>query len=435
MRAGGYWLLAAALAGAACSRTPPTTAPTVPPVAVAAYGYDDERRAAEQAVAAAKAAIARGPVVWPQWKTLAEAQLVQAQLTGDYTGYKAAAESLAQAFALASGGGPFFARAKYNFTLHRLGLVEADLKRAEKENDPDRTAILGLRADVAFYRGHYDQALAGYRAAIERSEDVSGLVRLAVCHARMGHASEAHALIDRAEAIYHGDSPHPRAWLALQHGLIELDRGRYDTALAHYHHALRELPGWWLAREHIAEIHALQGDAETALREYGEIVEETNSPEFMDAMAKLLGERGDHAAAQNWISRARQLYDARLATLPEATYGHGLDHFLLFGTPEEALELARKNHALRPNGESAIKLAHALLRAGKVSEAVPLMRAALLSGWNTAELHMAAAQVFAAAGLAAESAEQAARAMQMNPHAAKQYSSGGALSQPVGERR
>ncbi len=390
------------------------------PVSVASY--EDERRAAEQAVRDVQAAIALGPVVWPQWANLAEAQRGLAQLTGDYRLYSEAEQSLAKAFALAgSKGGPYLARARFNVGVHRLDRVEADLDRAAAENDPDLTAILALRADLAFYRGHYQEALLGYRRVLERREDLPSLVRLALWHARMGHLSEALALLDRAEAIHHGDSQHPRAFLALQRGLIELDRGRWDLALAHYHHALRLLPGWWQAAEHIAEIHALQGDAETARREYSAVIRDTDRPEFMDALARLERERGDEAAAQGWIAKARKLYDARLATLPEAAYGHGLDHFLQFGTPSEALALARKNHALRPNGESQVPLADALLRAGDVREAETVMRIALASGWQTAKLHAAAARVFAVAGRAGESAQQRALAKALNPRAAQQY--------------
>lgn len=414
----------AVLAG--CNKSPSNAAVVAPPspvpVAVATpYTYADERAASERTVAEARAAIERGPVVWPQWQVLAQAQLAQTQLTGDYTGYREAEQSLAQAFALAGNGGPYLARARHNFTVHRLHLVEADLLRAERETDPDHVSILGLRADLAFYRGDYDAALAGYRAALARREDLNGLVRLALFHARMGHGSEAAALLNRADAITPAEALHTHAWLALQQGLLALYSGRWDYALAHYEHALRLLPGWWLAREHVAEIHALQGNADVALREYTDIIRDTGNPEFMDAMSSLLRARGDEAGAHVWITKARALYEQRLATQPEATYGHGLDHFLQFGTPQEALELARKNVALRPYGDSQIKLVDALLHAGETQEALKVIRAVLATDWNTAELHAAAARTFAAAGLAPLAREQAKLAKAMNPHAATQY--------------
>ncbi|MDP3856506.1 MAG: hypothetical protein Q8Q73_01955 [Stagnimonas sp.] len=426
MRARARALLVAALLCAACSRpVPPPVEPAAttpaPAAEPAAYRYADELAASRQRVAEARAAIARGPVVWPQWATLAAAQLALARLRGDYADYLEVEQSLAQAFAISGRGGPYLERARYHFSVHRLDRVDADLALAERENNPDPAAILGLRADLDFYRGRYPEALAGYRAALARREDLGGLVRLALWHARMGHHSEALALFDRADAIYHGDSPYPRAWLALQRGLLALERGRWDDAMAHYQHALRLLPDWWLAREHIAEIYALRGEAAPARREYEAVIAETGNPEYMDAMAKLAEHEGRHDEARQWIAKARAGYDQRLAQLPEASYGHGLDHFLQFGPPDLALRLARANHAQRPNGEAQIKLADALLHNGQAAEAVQLMRRALASEWDTPELHAAAARSFAAAGLGAEARAQAALAKAGNPHAAQQF--------------
>jgi len=413
-------LLGAALLGAACTPSGPAE-PAAPVSEAPAYGYADELEGARRRVSEARAAIERGPVVWPQWETLAAAQLALAQLTGDYGAYLDAGESLKQAFAISGRSGPYLARARYHFSVHRLDRVDADLDLAARESRPDLTAILGLRADLDFYRGRYQQALAGYREALSQREDLGGLTRLALWHARMGHISEALALFDRAERIYHGDSPHPRAWLALQRGLLELERGQWDLAMAHYQHALRLLPGWWLAREHVAEIHALRGEQAAARAEYQAVIAETGNPEFMDAMAKLAAAEGKAEESRQWIARARAAYDQRLAQLPEATYGHGLDHFLQFGPPEMALQLARANHRQRPGGEAQIKLAEALLMNARTAEALAVVRRALDSGWSTPELHVAAARVYLVAGQPVEARRQAALAWAGNAHAVRQF--------------
>lgn len=412
----------AALMLAACDRAPPPPSPV--PVVVTEpvpYRYADERDALRQRVTEAEAALSRGPVVWPQWETLARAQLALAQLEGDYAGYLAAGQSLERAFALAGQGGPYLSRARYHFSVHRLDRVDADLDAAARENDPDLAGIALLRADLDFHRGRYTQALEGYRAALRLREDLPGLTRLALWHARMGHGSEAAALLDRAWAIYHGDSPHPRAWLALQRGLLALDRGDWDAALAHYRHALRLLPGWWLAREHVAEIHALRGETAQARAGYESVIADTGHPEFMDAMAELSAGEGRSDESAAWIARARAAYQQRLAQLPEASYGHGVDHFLRYGTPQEALQLARANHRQRPFGESQLRLAEALLRAGEAKEALQVVQKALASGWETAELYAVAARVFAATDRPAESEASAARARALNPHAERQF--------------
>lgn len=415
--------LCGALALAACSQATPPPAAAAPALAAApaVYSYADERAAAEAEVAEAKAAIARGPVVWPQWETLGNAELALAQLTGDYAQYTQAGQSLDEAFVLAGRGGPYLSRARYHLAVHRLDRVEADLAHAQAGNNPDLVGIEAARADLAFYRGQYGAAVDGYRAVLERRETVPVLTRLALWHGQKGHLSEALALLDRADAITYGEAPHLRAWLALQRGLLYLERGRWNLAQAHYQRALRLLPGWWLAQEHIAEVHALQGEHEQAIALYTAVIEDTGHPEFIDALAGVLLEQGDREAAQRWIVTARQRYEQRLAALPEASYGHALEHFLEHATPAEALALARRNHTLRPDVEAKIALAEALLGADQAGAALPVLREALRTGNNTAALHAMAARVFAANGLAAKARAEKTRALAINRHAARQY--------------
>src|SRR5262249_31405270 len=130
-----------------------------------------------------------------------------------------------------------------------------------------------------------------------------------------------------------------RAYLSLLRGLVALERGRWDEALARYAEGDREFPGWWLLREHEAEIHALQGKKDEAIAAYRQLVDETSDPEYMDALARLV----PAPEAGTWVARARTVHDARLARFPEAAYGHALEHYLLFEDPARAVELAEKN--------------------------------------------------------------------------------------------
>jgi hypothetical protein len=78
--------------------------------------------------------------------------------------------------------------------------------------------------------------------------------------------------------------------------------------------------------------------------------------------------------------------------LPEASYGHALEHFLEFPHPDHrrsadakrAVDVARKNVALRPNGEAKTRLAQAYVRAGPIAEARADIAKVLASKWARA---------------------------------------------------
>jgi predicted Zn-dependent protease len=147
----------------------------------------------------------------------------------------------------------------------------------------------------------------------------------------------------------------------------------------------------------------------------------------MDELARLLREGKTPETATQWIRRAEGIHRERLKTLGEASIGHAVDHFLQFGTPAEALSLARQNAELRPFGEAQIALAAALFRAGQAGAAAELIARVEQSGWNTAQLHAIAAQINAGLGRRAEADLHRAKAVAMNPHALRVYP----LAQPV----
>ena len=389
--------------------------------ASAAYSYADELATTTRAISEAAQQAARPGAVWTSFESLAERHLARAQLTGEYADYLDAGAALQAAFAHAAKGGPYLARARWNFAVHRLDAATADLDQARSARNADGVVITAMAADLAFYRGRYDEALAGYREALDQRDDMGNLVRLAIWHARMGHTAEAAALLDRADRQYHGNGTYPRAWLALQQGLLRLERGDWAAALSYYSSALRLLPGWWLAREHIAEVHALQGKHDEALREYEGIVADTGHPEFMDAIARIHLAQNHPDLAQPWIERAGKVYAQRFAELPEATYGHGLEHYLLYGSGAETLDLAKKNCALRPFGEARIRLVQAYLINKQPREAEKELRTLLASSWETAEMHTVAAQTYQMLGREEQSRAEREKAEARNPHAMTQY--------------
>ena len=318
---------------------------------------------------------------WMAQADAAMAHAERARLTGDYGDYVAADAFLEHAFAIApAGAGPFLERASLDMSLHRLPRVEAALAAAERAilvDAPTRAAISGLRADVALQCGRLEEARRGFEAALELHANATGWARLASWQWESGDLEAAESNYHKAASVNHASRGSQRAWTHLQLGLMDLETGRLDDAMAHYRDADATFPGWWLIEEHIAEVHALQGQVESAMRLYRELIESTHNPEFMDALARLHRDRGEEVAAQNWVREARSIHEQRLALFPEAASGHALDHYLDFGDAETAVRLAEANFSLRPNRTARHQLIRAYEKVGRHDAARRLAHASL----------------------------------------------------------
>lgn len=418
-----------ALAAVGCGCSNPNDAPppleasgeAAAPTPTGDTDYDRAVRDLDARIAAAERAAERFDDDWGRLDTVAALYAARAQLTGDYADYRRAEEALSRAFELAAeGSGPLLTRASLHFTLHRLDRTAADLDRIEAGvilSDTTKIAVDHLRGDVAFHSGRYEEAERLHRRADETWESSSGAFRIAYDLWQTGRFMEAESWLVTSLGRIVGDADQGRAWTHLQMGIMDLDRGRWDEALAHYRDAQAVFSGWWLVDEHVAEIHALREDWRRAEVAYRDVVARTDSPELMDALADVLLERGRDEEAAEWRARARATYEAQLETLPEAAYGHALDHFLAHGEAARALELAEANHALRPGGEATVKLAQALLRAGRVDDARTRIEGALATAYRTAELHATAAAIYRASGDTAAAQAQDALAGEIDPHA------------------
>ncbi len=95
---------------------------------------------------------------------------------------------------------------------------------------------------------------------------------------------------------------------------------------------------------------------------------------------------------------------------PHAMTGHALDYYLEKGDVAKALELARKNHQVRPGGEAKVKLACALVLNAEFAEARSVIEAALASPFDPAQLHATASVIYGKSGDAAKAKKHADRA-------------------------
>lgn len=327
----------------------------------------------------------------------AAAFMQRARLTGSYEDYSKAEALVELAFKYKPASGTHMLRSKLHYTLHRLPEARADFESAKPTADRSPGGVASIEAfegNLAVQAGDSKKAAKHFEASLKAKRTSSNLASVSVFHWKTGDFDQAEALFREALKSYHGKPMEPRAWLHLNLGLLDLDRGRYDDALAHYREAETFMKGYWLIDEHIAEILTLQGKTEEAKTLYLDILERTSNPEFMDAMAGILFEAGQDDDAKAYVARARKRYEEQTARYPEAAYGHALGHYIEFGDDAAfVLELAKKNYALRPNLEAAVMLAQAQLKAGNAKAAAKALVPTLKSDFKSAELYVTAAEV------------------------------------------
>lgn len=356
------------------------------------------------------------------WQMAGKTALQIAKLTGDYQEYKKAEEVIDKTFEIGGKHGADLLRAQFNYQMHRLDRMDEDLPtaraRAGAASGPKGVAVVVvLEGNLAMQRGQYDKALELWAEAESLSKG-SADYAYALWAFRTGDYAKAEELYSFHARNYHAREGEGAAWLDLIQAIMDLDRGRYDDALAHLDDADKDLSGYWLVDEHRAEITALKGDTKAAEAMYRDIIKRTNNPEFMDALASILAETGREEESKQWVDKATTRFEEQLELYPEASYGHALGHFLDFGPPERALELAEKNHKLRPNVEAKILLAQAQLGMEKVAEAKKVIDEALDTPWSSADLFHTASEVYAASGDEAKAAELLTKAKAINPHVA-----------------
>lgn len=359
------------------------------------------------------------PGDWLMHNISARAWLARARLSGAYGDFASADAAIGRAFEVADAGtGPHLTGAVLAFAMHRLPQAETYLDAVEAYAVPpdrdEQAEVTAMRGDIAFYRGDYAGALRAYDAADRLAPGTSDF-RRAVYHGLTGRPDLAEDYLGRTERALQAPTRHARAKLELQRGILDLERGRLDEALAHFRKADRVFPGYWLIEEHIAEVTTLKGNLVAAERLYRDIVARTGHPEFMDALAGIAAQRGDSATRTRWTERANRAWRTRLVQFPEAAFGHAIDHCIDKGDLRCALLLAERNHRARPYGEAKVKWAQALLGNGRVVEARTLIEAALASPWRTADLHRTAADVYLKLELGGLAAEQDRLARAINP--------------------
>ena len=355
------------------------------------------------------------------WNYLAPRYLERARVTGDdvwIARATQAAEASLQALGDTQNLGGVANLARADLAAHRFADALAHGERMNKIQ-PDGLGQLPIIADALLNLGDLDAAERVINNLAQQNESLETEPRLAQLALARGHIDDARkhltAMRDLARAMS-PQSPLAIAWCEVQLGELAFRTGDYVTAEPHYQAALEALPGWWSAREHIAELRGAQGRTAEAFNIYQDVIAKAPRPELIQAIGDLHLFLGEKDAAKTWHDRALAAYrDA--AEHGSVAYYHYMAGFFCDSEPDpvEALKAARKDLELRHTAPALDALAWAQYKGGDAVTAAATESKALGTGIKDSHILYHAGLIEMSAGNLAGGEEDLREAAAVNP--------------------
>jgi tetratricopeptide (TPR) repeat protein len=377
---------------------------------MAAAGYVADIRHIDDAIAALSGASG------PEQITRRVYRLYQkASISGDLAALTAVIRTVDDAINLLSNPGDLYLlKAHAAFKLHRLADVDAALFAVPSVYESDEGRL--IRADLDFQHGRYQMAENGYLDVLQHERSWGALGRLAHLRGKMGDVTGADRLYEEAEDQLTAKEMRSYAWLEVQRGFLDFARGQYGEARLHYQCADAAYPGYWLVKEHIAELLGAEGRYEKAAAIFERVVSKIERPDLEQAIGELYELAGITEPAVYWKERALTAYLQSARRGEVHFYHHLVDYYTdVVEDGAEAVKWAHKDLRLRENFATQAALAWSLYRDGQFGDAVRWIDRALASSVVDALLYFRANEIYSAVGAEAESRHLREQAMKLNP--------------------
>jgi tetratricopeptide (TPR) repeat protein len=275
----------------------------------------------------------------------------------------------------ATGHREFLLRARTRSAVHRFADALADVDMAERLGaKPDE--IAALRAAILVAIGRATEVIPQLETSLLRYPDFASRSALAVAYAAVGRIDDADRLYAEALSSLDTTLPFPYAWIYFARGLMWSEQGD-DQARAEllYAQALKYVPEFATANIHLAEIEALCGDTQSAIKRLEDIVQSSHEPEALALLGVLHLRTGDSERGSYEIAEARKSYELLLSRNPLAFADHVAEFYLGPGAdPERAWVLAQQNLANRQTPRAAVLAIKAAEASGRYSDACALLR-------------------------------------------------------------
>ena len=318
-----------------------------------------------------------GRSTYPTYARLGLAYAEKARLTGRTEYQLDAARYLAQSLAMQRNYEALLGLAGVSLALHRFPEALGHAREATETSPSDPAALGGL---FDAQRGLGNDAEAEQTLARMPPPSFAYLVRLATVREGRGETAAALRDVERACALPEmaAGPVVARAWCEVRMGALRLASCEPDKARAHYERASSLVPGYFLAREHLAELEAAEGRTRHAMQRYRDLLAAVPEPRYRLQLAALHDMAGQSRDADAERRQARVELRHRAADDVRDAW-HELAELDAegAGTAAEGLRWAEKDWQNRRDVHAADALAWASFQHGDAGKAEAVIGRAL----------------------------------------------------------
>jgi tetratricopeptide (TPR) repeat protein len=305
--------------------------------------------------------------------------------------------------------------ASLELKLHRFAEAKSLLERIPSAQWDQDFAL--LQADLAEQDGRYRDAADLCQQTLRYGERWDALARCAHLDFLAGDLLSTGRNFSAAEPLLTAKDMRSFAWLEVQRGRIEFQRGNYSQARRFYQRAEQAYSGYWLTEAALAEVDGAERNFAFAIARYEKLIAATGKPEFRQALGDLYSYAGKPGLAKSWHDQACAAFLAS-ARQGEEHFFHHLTYFFADTREDgpESLRWAQADFQLRKNAFTADALAWAFFRDGEFSEALSVCKTALAFGVSDCFLLYHAGVIHLAANQSEAGRKFLAQAAQVNPN-------------------
>ena len=340
-----------------------------------------------------------GPGTYPAYARLGMAYISKAKETGEAKYYEDATEYLLKSLsyqpnfeALLGAANAFSERHEF-----KKALGYAEEAAATMPSDLDAQGAL---FDVYLAVGEVEKAEEKVQAMLRLAHGFAALTRLTALHAYRGEMAKAVEAMTKARDAANVErlSPSTRAWAEVRLGSLLVMNCEEAKARAAYGRALKIVPGYFFAHEHLAELDAAEGKLDAAISTYRDLLKKRFEPLYALDIADVYDANGDSKSAKRYREQARDTLNRSVRAGSKANLRLLAVLLVDEGDRVEGLRLAEIDWQNRQDIIAADTLAWAYFRNGKTTEAVAMVERALKSGTKDPRISLHAAEIYLSTG-------------------------------------